>query len=148
MEHISSEAKEKGMYTVQCHCGAIRARFRCNRDCITVWECNCSDCAMRRNIHFVIPAVDFDWKSPKNDWETNTILYTWGTHVAKRRFCRTCGILPFYTPRSNPNGVAITLPCVIDFEPNAPKIVYQIYDGKHWEENLASSGIAAESSSS
>lgn len=44
--------------------------------------------------------------------ESETILYQWGTKTAVRRFCKTCGILPFYIPRSNPDGYAITYHCV------------------------------------
>jgi hypothetical protein len=29
-------------------------------------------------------------------YEEETILYQWGTMTAVRRFCRTCGVLPFY----------------------------------------------------
>ena len=45
-------------------------------------------------------------------YHEETILYQWGTMTAIRRFCRTCGILPFYIPRSNQDGYAVTLPCV------------------------------------
>lgn len=41
-----------------------------------------------------------------------TNLYLWGTKTAQRRFCSRCGILPFYVPRSNPDGIGITLHCV------------------------------------
>jgi hypothetical protein len=38
--------------------------------------------------------------------------YTFNTKVAKHMFCKKCGVQAFYTPRSNPDGIAITLACV------------------------------------
>ena len=97
---------------------------------------------MRRNLHFMVHASDFwlvDGSTIKDDaaisditvegeatgkipskmsslgrryYHEETILYQWGTMTAIRRFCRTCGILPFYIPRSNQDGYAVTLPCV------------------------------------
>ena len=40
------------------------------------------------------------------------IRYTWGTHTALRPFCDVCGILSYYIPRSNPDGVAISVTCM------------------------------------
>uniref|UniRef100_A0A7S4J2W6 CENP-V/GFA domain-containing protein n=1 Tax=Odontella aurita TaxID=265563 RepID=A0A7S4J2W6_9STRA len=139
-------ANETGTYHLRCHCGRISARFRCNRHSVTAWDCNCSDCAMRRNVHFVIPAEDLTLTMEGETLEDATILYEWGTRAAKRRFCRTCGILPFYIPRSNPDGVAITLRCA-DFGPEGegPTVVVKKFDGVHWEESHAKTGIAAES---
>ena len=51
-------------HSVACHCGAVRGRFRCDPDRIAVWDCNCSDCSMRGNAHFVVPASDFGLDMP------------------------------------------------------------------------------------
>ncbi len=105
---------------------------------VIAWECNCSDCSMRGNVHIIIPKSDFQILMPKSKsenenentnknenetfvqqeetFEEATTLYEWGTMTAKRRFCKTCGILPWYIPRSNPDGVAITLNCIVDFD--------------------------------
>lgn len=92
---------------------------------------------MRRNIHIVVHASHF--RVDMTDEETledATILYQWGTKVAVRRFCRTCGILPWYTPRSNPDSVAITINCV-DWTKGGtrepPEILIEKFDGVHWE---------------
>ncbi len=77
-------------------------------------------------------------------FEQESILYQWGTKVAVRRFCRTCGILPFYIPRSNPDGYAVTLPCVDWGEGGQPEIEVKMFDGIHWEESHAATGIANE----
>ena len=101
---------------------------------------------MRRNLHFIIPSADFE-ALDDCDAETDTTgkLYLWGTKMARRRFCRTCGILPWYVPRSNPDGVAITLGCVDWGTGERPGIEIKRYDGLHWEQSHTETGIAAES---
>ena len=59
------------------------------------------------------------------------------THIA----CRVCGVTPFYVPRSNPDGYAVTLWCV---ERSTIKSVeVKQFDGQNWEQHLESSGIAS-----
>jgi hypothetical protein len=146
-------------YKCRCHCGKIRATFRREKNApLTLWDCNCSDCRMRRNLHFMIPSSDFWFEgSSANDadsftekyggsgkFEEETILYQWGTMTAVRRFCRTCGILPFYIPRSNPDGYGITFACVDWGTDGPPKTEIRYYDGVNWEESHAATGIAKE----
>ncbi|EEC84541.1 hypothetical protein OsI_31280 [Oryza sativa Indica Group] len=64
---------------------------------------------MRGNAHFVVPASKFTLAAGAGESLTT---YTFGTHTAKHTFCRVCGITSFYTPRSNPDGVAVTAACV------------------------------------
>jgi hypothetical protein len=97
---------------------------------------------MRGNVHFVIPTAKFT--GPANP-KAGTTLYLWGTGVAQRRFCTRCGILPWYTPRSNPDGVGITLACVNWAGGVKPVVTMKNIDGLHWEESVEESGIAAES---
>jgi hypothetical protein len=140
---------------------------------LTAWQCNCSDCFMRQNTHINVPARDFKLDMPCNNHNNNianseqeqpgevektqeelleqeTILYQWGTKTAIRRFCKTCGILPWYRPRSNPDGYAITIHCVdwsssknggtrddsISTSSRPPAISIQTFDGVHWEETM------------
>jgi len=37
-----------------CHCGAVRFEALAPAS-LVVWDCNCSDCRLRRNLHFVVP---------------------------------------------------------------------------------------------
>ena len=54
------EKTQSMMFTCQCHCGANRARFEVvNKERVVCWECNCSDCSMRRNLHFILPKENF-----------------------------------------------------------------------------------------
>ena len=135
--------KEKlGTFTVRCHCGAMRGEVTCNLEEIICWDCNCSDCAMRRNLHFIVPRARF---SLQCDLGAVASLYLWGTGVARRHFCKTCGVLPWYTPRSNPDGVGVTVGCVQWEGDKKPRILIKQYDGTRWEESHAATGIAAES---
>eukprot|EP00804_Cyclotella_cryptica_P022178 CCRYP_011632-RA/>CCRYP_011632-RA protein AED:0.15 eAED:0.14 QI:0/-1/0/1/-1/1/1/0/110 len=77
-------------------------------------------------------------------FEDETILYQWGTKKAVRRFCRTCGILPFYIPRSNPDGYGITFGCVDWGKDGPPKTEIRFYDGVNWEKSHAATGISKE----
>ena len=136
---MMAESPRKEEFTARCHCGRVQGRFQCNADKLIALDCNCSDCSMRKNMHIVIPQEDFlvDMSEPL---EEATILYQWGTKTAIRRFCKTCGILPWYHPRSNPDGVAITVHCV-DWTKGGtvqpPKLEIQAFDGVHWEDTMA-----------
>jgi hypothetical protein len=131
-------------YNITCHCGKVRANFRRDKELpLALWDCNCSDCRMRRNLHFMVPASDFMLED-SSKFEEQTILYQWGTKTAVRRFCRTCGILPFYIPRSNPDGYAVTYHCVDWGECGSPKTEIKYYDGQNWEKSHAETGIAKE----
>jgi hypothetical protein len=60
---------------------------------------------------------------------------TFNTGVAKHTFCKTCGTKPFYTPRSNPDGVDVNLRCLTP-QPKTVRIVN--FDGQNWEANAHS----------
>jgi hypothetical protein len=90
-----------------------------------------------------------DHKDQETLLQEATIMYTWGTHTAQRQFCKTCGILPWYRPRSNPDGYAITLNCVdwgdSDSDGNdnnndeprkrKPTVEIKFYNGQNWEDS-------------
>ena len=142
----------KETYVVKCHCGTLRGKFKCSNTNIIAWDCNCSDCYMRRNVHIIIHENDFTLDLLEDDGNKKTTLndvsitYEWGTKTAKRPFCKTCGILPWYRPRSNPNGYGITLYC-IDWDTakaegkQIPTIEIKQYDGKNWEKSHETTGI-------
>ena len=60
--------------------------------------------------------------------------YTFGTGVAKHTFCSTCGIHPFYTPRSHPDGVDVNVRC-LDGDA-ASRFTVEPFDGQNWEANV------------
>ncbi|KAK4359994.1 hypothetical protein RND71_022223 [Anisodus tanguticus] len=61
---------------------------------------------MRRNTNFIVPSERFALLGDSKEFITT---YTFGTHTAKHTFCKVCGVTSFYIPRSNPDGIAVTL---------------------------------------
>jgi len=118
------------MKTMQggCHCG--RVRFKVTADLTRVTYCNCSICSKKGFLHLIVPPQQFELMSGKDDLST----YTFNTGVAKHTFCKTCGIHPFYTPRSDPDKVDVNVRCLDDVDVSA--LTVSTFDGKHWEEAM------------
>ena len=114
-------------YEGACHCGALRFEIEAPED-LQVEDCNCSICRKSGFLHLILPASKFTLIKGEQDIQT----YTFNTGVAKHTFCRFCGIKPFYTPRSNPDGIDINVRC-LDTKPNSVSVVK--FDGEHWEDN-------------
>lgn len=113
-----------------CHCRKVRWRVRAPTS-VVAWDCNCSDCFMRANTHFIVPAERFELLGDSKQFLTT---YTFGTHTAKHTFCNVCGITSFYFPRSNPDGVAITFRCV---DPGTlTHVEVKNFDGRNWESSF------------
>ncbi|KAH7683803.1 Mss4-like protein [Dioscorea alata] len=120
-----------------CHCRQVRWQVEAPSS-VVAWKCNCSNCSMRGNIHFIVPSNKF--KLLGNS-ETSLTTYTFGTHTAKHTFCKFCGITSFYVPRSNPDGISVTLNCVA---PGTLKHVeIRHFDGEKWEESYNQSSISS-----
>ncbi|PIA29574.1 hypothetical protein AQUCO_05800009v1 [Aquilegia coerulea] len=119
-----------------CHCGHVRWEVLALTS-VVAWRCNCSDCSMRANIHFIVPSTCFKLLGDSQNFLTT---YTFGTHTAKHNFCNLCGITSFYIPRSNPDGIAVTLACV---DPGTlTHVEIKHFDGKNWETSYQHSSIA------
>jgi len=124
-----------------CHCGAVRFEVAAPSH-LVCWDCTCSDCRMRRNLHFVVPAEELRITA---DSGTGSLAeYRWGSGTAQHLFCARCGISPFYKPRSNPDGWAITFQCL---DPGTVSgVETKRFDGRHWEEFIDGEGAAIKSS--
>lgn len=99
--------KSKKIYHGSCHCKAVTFDVSASIHLI-VWNCNCSICYMKKNYHFIVPEDDFKLLSGKDDLTE----YRFNTKVARHMFCKVCGVQAYYKPRSNPDGVAVTLACI------------------------------------
>ncbi|PWA84891.1 Glutathione-dependent formaldehyde-activating enzyme/centromere protein V [Artemisia annua] len=120
-----------------CHCKNVRWRVQSPAS-VVAWQCNCSDCAMRGNTHFIVPYERFELLGESQKFLTT---YTFGTHTAKHTFCKVCGITSFYTPKSNPDGIAITYKCV---DPGTlAHVEIKHFDGLNWENSHKSTGISS-----
>ena len=114
-------------YQGSCHCGAIT--FEVNApSSIEVERCNCSICKKSGYLHLIVPLRDFTLKQGSESLSE----YTFNTGVAKHTFCKVCGIKPFYTPRSNPDGIDINVNCLDTASEN---INIVDFDGQNWESN-------------
>ena len=108
-----------------CHCGAVR--FRVDVDEFEASECNCSMCTMKGILHYIVTPDRFRLLKGRESLAT----YTFNTRVAKHTFCKTCGIHPFYTPRSDPDKVDVNIRCL---DGDAwQRFSLTTFDGKHWE---------------
>ena len=114
-------------YLGSCHCGAIRFEIEAPED-IEVEDCNCSICKKGGLLHLILPASKFVLIEGEENLET----YTFNSGIAKHTFCKTCGIKPFYTPRSNPDGIDVNIRC-LDTKPKSVSLVK--FDGENWEAN-------------
>lgn len=124
-------------HTGGCHCQSVRWQVEADSS-VVAWKCNCSDCSMRANTHFIVPSKCFKLMEGCQEFITT---YTFGTHTAKHTFCKVCGITSFYTPRSNPDGIAVTVACV---DPGTLKHVeIKTYDGKNWEKSYGQTAISS-----
>jgi hypothetical protein len=117
-------------YEGGCHCGKIR--FRVTTDTDEVIDCNCSMCAKKGILHLIVPPERFELLSGSEALST----YTFNTHTAKHHFCSTCGVHPFYRPRSHPGHYDVNARC-LDGDALARFRVVP-FDGENWEANVAS----------
>lgn len=113
-----------------CHCGRVRFRVRAEK--LEALECNCSICTKKGFLHLIVAKDAFELLSGHDDLST----YTFNTGVAKHTFCRVCGVHPFYTPRSHPDGVDVNVRCLDGEAPARFRV--DPFDGRRWEENVAS----------
>lgn len=115
-------------YEGACHCGALQFRLN-TRPPSALLRCNCSICELEDFLHWIMPLSHFEWISGKAS------TYRFGSGVARHTFCPTCGVKPFYFPRSNPDGVSINARCVPGL--NWRALPVDEFDGQHWEQNAA-----------
>lgn len=109
-----------------CHCGRVRFEVDAALD-IDALECNCSICSKSGFLHLIVPRSRFRLLQGSAD----LITYTFNTGVAKHLFCKTCGIKPFYVPRSNPDGYSVNVRCLDTA--TIRHVNVSSFDGKNWE---------------
>lgn len=110
-----------------CHCGKVRWNVKAPAH-LTVWDCNCSICRMKGNVHFIVPQSSFTLVSGEDALTT----YRFNTGAAKHTFCKHCGVQSFYYPRSNPDGMGVQL-----FSVKSQTIIgvtVDRFDGQNWED--------------
>lgn len=103
--------------TGSCHCG--RVRFRLDQKPTEAMQCNCSICRRKGYLLAFTTPEAFTLETPRDE----LTVYTFGKHVIRHQFCRTCGCAPF-GEGTGPNGpmVGVNLRCLDDFNLSAVKI--------------------------
>ena len=109
-----------------CHCGRVRIEVLAPPD-LELLDCNCSLCARSGFLHLIVTREQFRLRSSADD----LVEYTFGTHTAKHRFCKYCGVKSFYIPRSHPDGYSVNARCLDPSTINSMTI--RPYDGRNWE---------------
>ena len=114
-------------YQGSCHCGTVRFEIEAP-EVLEADYCNCTICKKSGYLHLILPLSKFQLLSGENSLHS----YTFSTGVAKHTYCKVCGIKPFYTPRSNPDGIDVNINC-LDTEPAEVNI--SNFDGQNWEQH-------------
>ena len=119
-------------YPGSCHCGRIQ--FRVTTDLASVTVCNCSMCDKKGFLHLIVPPERFELTRGADE----LTVYRFNTGVAEHKFCKHCGIHPFYTPRSDPDKVDVNARCLegVDID----QIERKAFDGRNWEASYAARG--------
>jgi hypothetical protein len=115
-------------YEGGCHCGAVR--FRVALDTYEALDCNCSICTKKGFVHLIVRPEQFELLCGADALAT----YTFNTGIARHRFCRTCGIHPFYSPRSHPDHIDVNVRC-LDGDALARFHIVP-FDGRNWEQHV------------
>lgn len=115
------------IYRGSCHCGAITFQVEAPR-VLELERCNCSICTKSGFLHLIVPLGRFELLSGEDSITT----YRFNSGVAQHTFCSVCGIKPFYTPRSNPDGIDINANC-LDTRPES--VTINDFDGQNWEQH-------------
>jgi hypothetical protein len=116
-------------YEGGCHCG--RVRFRVTAELAQVTQCNCSICTKKGFLHLIVPSAQFELISGADALTT----YRFNTGTARHTFCATCGMHPFYVPRSDPDKIDVNVRCLDDVDLAALKPLP--FDGRNWEHAIA-----------
>lgn len=113
-----------------CHCGGIRFTAMVDLSAETVLDCTCSICRKKGFLHLIVSADRFELLQG----EPLLATYRFGTHTARHHFCRTCGIAPFYRPRSHPEAFDINVRCLD--EDVTDRVQVETFDGLDWEDSV------------
>lgn len=113
------------IYRGSCHCGVVRFEVEAPEK-LKCEDCNCTICSKSGYLHLIVPKSRFELLSG----EQNLATYTFNTGVAQHRFCKTCGIKPFYVPRSNPDGYDVNVRCL---DPEPSDLIVEPFGGQNWE---------------
>lgn len=117
-------------HTGGCHCGKVRFVVTADLESETILDCNCSMCTRKGILHLIVAPDRFELIQG----EEALVEYRFNTEQAVHKFCVTCGIHPFYTPRSHPEDVDVNARCIDGIE--LGELELESFDGRNWGENV------------
>jgi len=116
-----------------CHCGAVRFSVEVSAAAHRAYTCNCSICLRVGFIHVIVERDAFRLEQGSEAITT----YRFNTGVARHTFCSVCGVKPFYTPRSHPDGISVNLRCLDGIEDGLSEAFStEPFDGRNWEASI------------
>ena len=115
-------------YTGSCHCQSVR--FRIEAELARANVCNCSMCTKKGFVHLIVEPAQFELLAGADALSS----YRFNTGVAEHKFCKHCGIHPFYTPRSDPDKVDVNVRCLDGVDLGSLKL--EAFDGRNWEQAI------------
>jgi len=111
-----------------CHCGAVR--FEALGELSGLEICDCSICLRKGYVHWYVPRERFRLIVG----EDALASYRFGTGRARHRFCATCGVAPFYEPRSDPDKIDVNVRCLDGMTlAKLEQLHTTLFEGEHWE---------------
>ena len=123
------EALTGGCHRGGCHCGAVR--FVVRFDERRALDCNCSVCTKKGFLHLIVGADALDVVAGSDHLRE----YRFGTETARHFFCATCGVHPFYVPRSHPDGFDVNVRCLDEVAAEGLGAwTIEPFDGRRWED--------------
>ena len=114
-------------FSASCHCQAVKIEFDAELP-LVVDDCNCSICFKTGNLYVILPKSQFRLLTDQQ----HLSVYRFNTGVAQHTFCKHCGVKPFYTPRSNPDGISVNARCI---DGELPEMNIVPFDGQNWEQH-------------
>ncbi|MBS2017985.1 MAG: GFA family protein [Deltaproteobacteria bacterium] len=120
-------------HTGSCHCGDVR--FEVEVDASKGTRCNCTICTKTAILGGMVKPSAFRLLTP----ESATSSYEFGGKVAKRFFCKRCGVQCYgagHLAELGGDFVSINLNCLDDIDPSTVEVGY--WDGRanNWEAGL------------
>jgi hypothetical protein len=126
---MANEDDAVSMMRGGCHCG--RVAYEVEGQPERVSQCNCSICAKKGYLHWIVARDKFRLLTSWEDLAT----YTFNTHTAKHHFCPRCGVASFYIARSDPDKIDVNAPCVEGLD--LATLAIESFDGRNWEAAIA-----------
>jgi len=127
-----------------CHCEGVYFQVALTSR-VTVTLCNCRICYMSGHEEILVPETRFRLIRGSELLRE----YRFGTMTADHTFCSRCGVMPFYRPRSHPEGYrSVNARCLLGggavalrrgdkFDLSIGESVeFTQFDGQNWEQSM------------